>query len=166
MAIYKRGDIYWYEFLFKGTRYRESTNQGNQNLARTMESARRTELAKGQVGLIDKPAVPTFKEFAPRFEKAIQTLCKDKPKTIDFYAERMRRLLDFPALASARLDAIDEQLIEKLKHQRTHQVSRLGKPLSVASINRELATLRRCLVSLRNGRLSTVFPEFGCSAEK
>ena len=69
MAIYKRGDVYWYEFLFKGTRYRESTNQGNGNLARTMEGARRTQLAKGEVGLIDKPKSPTFKEFAPRFEK-------------------------------------------------------------------------------------------------
>jgi len=57
----------------------------------------------------------------------------------------MRRLLDFPDLTKCRLDKIDEELIEKLKHQRTRQVSRLGKPLSVASINRELATLRRLL---------------------
>lgn len=145
MAIYKRGDTYWYSFRFKGERYRESTRQGNQNVARTMESARRTQLAKGEVGLIDKPNVPTFKEFAPQFEKAIETQCKDKPRTIDFYKERMRRLLDFPALASSPLDAIDEQLIEKLKYQRSRQVSRFGRALSVASINRELATLRRLL---------------------
>jgi integrase len=143
MAIYKRGDVYWYEFEFKGERIRESTHQGNQNTARSIESARRTQLAKGEVGLIDKPAVPTFKEFAPRFEKAIETQCKDKPRTVAFYKERMRRLLDFPALASARLDVVDEELIEKLKHHRARQVSRLGKPLSISSINRELATLRR-----------------------
>ncbi|MCU1338893.1 MAG: hypothetical protein JWO19_4474 [Bryobacterales bacterium] len=28
MAIYTRGDAYWYEFLFKGRRYRESTHAG------------------------------------------------------------------------------------------------------------------------------------------
>jgi integrase len=145
MAIYKRGDVYWYEFHFDGRRIRESTNQGNQNVARTIESARRTQLAKDEVGIQDKPAAPTFKEFAPRFEEAIETQCKDKPRTIDFYKERMRRLLDFPALASARLDSIDEELIEKLKLKRTRQVSRLGRALSVASINRELATLRRLL---------------------
>jgi integrase len=145
MAIYKRGDIYHYEFVFKGRRIRESTHQGNQNVARNMESARRTALAKGEVGILDRPEVPTFKEFAPRFEKAIETLCKDKPRTIDFYKERLRRLLEFAPLASAKLDSIEEELIEALKRQRTRQVSRLGKPLSVASINRELATLRRLL---------------------
>ena len=39
MAVYKAGWVYWYEFLFKGERVRESTHQGNQNTARTMESA-------------------------------------------------------------------------------------------------------------------------------
>jgi integrase len=145
MGIYKRGDTYHYEFLFKGRRIRESTHQGNQNVARNMESARRTALAKGEVGIIDRPEVPTLKEFAPRFEKAIATLCKDKPRTIAFYKERLKRLLEYAPLASAALDTIDEQMIEKLKGQRTRQVSRLGKPLAVASINRELATLRRLL---------------------
>jgi integrase len=145
MAIYKRGDVYWYEFEFKGDRIRETTKQGNPNVARQIEGARRTQLSKGEVGIIDKPAVPTLKEFAPRFEKAIETLCKDKPRTIDFYKERMRRLLDYAPLAGAKLDAIEEEQIEALKRQRTRQVSRLGKPLAVASINRELATLRRLL---------------------
>jgi integrase len=145
VAVYKRGGVYWYEFSFKKSRVRQSTHQGNANLARTMESAHRTQLAKGEVGIIDKPTVPTLKEFAPRFEKAIGTLCKDKPRTIAFYAERLRRLLNYSPLASAKLDAIGEELIERLKRQRTLQISRRGKPLAVASINRELATLRRLL---------------------
>lgn len=145
MAIYKRGSVYWYEFVFKSDRIRESTRIGNQNVARQIEAARKSALAKGEVGILDKPPVPTFKEFAPRFEDAIETLCKDKPATVEFYKERLRRLLDHAPLALARLDAIDEELIEALKRQRTRQVSRRGRPLSVASINRELATLRRLL---------------------
>jgi len=144
-VTYKRGKFYHYSFVFKGRRYRESTRLGNQNDARQMEAARKTQLAKGEVGIADKPAVPTFLEFAPRFEKAIESLCKDKPATVAFYKERMRRLLDFPRLVSCPLDAIDEELIEALKSQRARQVSRLGRPLAVASINRELATLRRLL---------------------
>jgi integrase len=40
---------------------------------------------------------------------------------------------------------IEEELIEALKRERTRQVSRRGRPLAVASISRELATLRRLL---------------------
>ena len=54
MAVYKRGDTYYYEFMFKGKRYRESTHQGNKNVARDMESARRSALAKGEVGILDR----------------------------------------------------------------------------------------------------------------
>ncbi len=145
MAIYKRGGTYWYEFQFNGQRIQESSQTRNKEAARNIEAAHRVRLAKGEAGIIEKPPAKMFKEFAPEFEKAIETLCKDKPRTIAFYQERMRRLLDFPELAKCRLDKIDEELIEKLKHQRTRQVSRLGKPLAVASINRELATLRRLL---------------------
>ena len=145
MAIYKRGDTYWYEFQFNGERIQQSAQTGNKDAARQIESAHRVRLAKGEAGIVEKPPVKTFKEFAPDFLKAIETLCKDKPRTIAFYNERMRRLLDFPELVKCRLDKIDEELIEKLKHQRTRQISRLRKALSVASINRELATLRRML---------------------
>jgi hypothetical protein len=105
VAVFKRGEVYHYEFIFKGRRIRESTHQGNQTVARNMESARRTTLAKGEVGILDKPPVPTFKEFVPRFEKAIETLCQDKQRTIAFYAERLRRLVEYAPLASAKLDS-------------------------------------------------------------
>ena len=143
--IYKRGEVYHYSFLFKGRRYRRSTHQGNLNVARSIESARRTELAKGIVGLQDKPRIPTLREFAPEFERAIEIECSDKPKTIAFYKERLRKLLDFEPFKACALDAIDEKLVEKLKEHRARQRSRLGRPLSVATINRELATLRRLL---------------------
>jgi hypothetical protein len=50
MSIYKRGDVYWYKFQFNGTLVRESTRQGNDKVARQMEAAHRTSLAKGEVG--------------------------------------------------------------------------------------------------------------------
>ena len=131
MAVYKRGDIYWYDFRFKGRRYQESTKIGNIKAARAIEAAKKTALAKGEVGLIERPPVPTFKEFAPRFEQAIETLCKGKPATVKFYKERMMRLKDYSPLLSARLNEIDEEFIELLKQRRTRTLSRLGKPLSI-----------------------------------
>jgi len=127
MAVYKRGGVWWYGFLFNGERIQESTKQGNKRVAETMMAAHRTSLAKGEVGLRDKTPVPKVQRFRARFEEAIQSLCQDKPDTVKFYKERLRRLLDYRPLVSCRLDLIDEQLIEGLKQQRLAQISRLKK---------------------------------------
>jgi hypothetical protein len=69
MAIYKRGKIYWYGFVFNGQHIQESTKQGNPRVARQMEAAHRTSLAKGEVGIRERKAMPTLKEFiVTRFE--------------------------------------------------------------------------------------------------
>ena len=63
MSIYKRGRVYWYKFMWNGEAIRESTRQTNQVVARNMESAHRTSLAKGEVGIREKKAVPTLTDF-------------------------------------------------------------------------------------------------------
>lgn len=52
MSIFKRGKIYWYHFLFNGEHIQKSTKQGNPHVARQMEAAHRTALAKGEVGIV------------------------------------------------------------------------------------------------------------------
>ena len=37
MSIYKRGEVYWYKFMWQGKLVRESTKQGNDKVARQME---------------------------------------------------------------------------------------------------------------------------------
>jgi hypothetical protein len=49
--------------MWQGKLVRESTKQGNDKAARQMESAHRTSLAKGEVGIRRKTPVPTLKEF-------------------------------------------------------------------------------------------------------
>ena len=59
MGIYKRGEVYWYKFMCQGRSVRESTKQGNDRVARQMEAAHKTSLAKGEVGIREKkPALP------------------------------------------------------------------------------------------------------------
>ena len=69
--IYKRGKhgIYWYEFMWKGERVRKSTGQRNPRVSRQIESAHKTSLAKGEVGIRERKPVPTFQEFSVRFLK-------------------------------------------------------------------------------------------------
>lgn len=67
--IYKRGRISWYRFMWQGELIRESTHQTNDKVARQMEAADRTSLAKGEVGIREKKATPTLAEFIEkRFE--------------------------------------------------------------------------------------------------
>ena len=145
MAIYKRGGTYWYEFQFNGERIQESAQTTNKDAARQIEAAHRVRLAKGEAGIRERPPVPTLAEFGPRFESAIVTLCAEKPATVSFYKEKLRRLQSDHQLSNARLDAIDEGVIDGYKQRRTRQASRYGRPVSPASVNRELATLRRLL---------------------
>jgi len=66
VSIYKRGEGYWYKFVWQGRMVRESTKQDNDKVARQMEAAHRTSLAKGEVGNRDKKTVPTLAEFSEK----------------------------------------------------------------------------------------------------
>lgn len=100
---------------------------------------------------------PTLKEFSQRFIDAVQVRNAAKPKTVEFYAQQLTRLLEFEPLAIARLDAIDESLIESFVQSRRSQANRAGhnrkelrpvdaeKTVSPATVNRALACLRRLL---------------------
>src|SRR5271154_1869132 len=61
--IYKRGKTYWYKLMWQGKLVRESTKQGNDKVARQMEAAHRTSLAKGEVGIREKKPAPTLIDF-------------------------------------------------------------------------------------------------------
>src|SRR5215469_13727187 len=53
MSVFKRGAVYWFEFVFNGRRFQRSTKQQNRKVATDIESAFRTALAKGEVGITE-----------------------------------------------------------------------------------------------------------------
>ena len=138
MSIFKRGNVYWYHFLFNGEHIQKSTKQGNPRTARQMEAAHRTALAKGEVGIVETKTAPLFSELAKRFVAHIQTRHENKPRTIDFYVEKLAKLLRYAPIGKARADRIDEGVIEGYVVMRRALVC-------PATVNRELATLRRIL---------------------
>jgi integrase len=103
-----------------------------------MEAACRTALAKGDFGIMERKPVPILSKFAKRFQEAISVRCAAKPYTIAFYESKLARLLEFEPLAGMPIDRIDEALIERYVQHRRAKVA-------PASVNRELATLRRLL---------------------
>ncbi len=64
MAVYKRGNTWWYKFTFGGELIRHSTKQTNKRVAQQMEAAHKTALAKGEVGIRERKPVPTLAGFA------------------------------------------------------------------------------------------------------
>src|SRR5207253_389968 len=101
--------VYWYKFMWQGRLVRESTNQGNDKVARQMESAHRTSLAKGEVGIREKKPSPTLAKFIDkRFEPWVQaTFEKSSPKTwLDWYRPNLRAIKGFKPLADCKLEEI------------------------------------------------------------
>ena len=142
MSIFKRGNVYWYHFYFNGQHIQESTKQGNPRVARNMESAHRTALAKGEVGFREKKPVPTLSEFIrDRFEPWAKAQFEHtSPKTWKgWYRTNLRVLGAFLPLAERKLDQITgEDATGFAAH-------RQGKGMQVSSINSSLRVLRRLL---------------------
>jgi integrase len=137
MSIFKRGKVYWYHFIFSGQHVQESTKQGNPRVARQIEAAHRTALAKGEVGIREKKLVPTLETFKAIFVEWVRAT-KDNKRTQKFYETCFEKLLDFKPLARTTLDRIDEPLIEQFKQVVLNDVSR-------TTCNRYLSTLKKAL---------------------
>lgn len=140
MAIFKRGKVYWYHFYFNGQHVQKSTKQGNPRVARQMEAAYRTTLAKGEVGIVERCPAPILAEFMRKeFMPWVEATFKEKKNTFVWYRGGCRRFSDYEPIASAKLDQITGERIA------AYVAHRQRKGLGVTAINRELQILRRIL---------------------
>ena len=133
--------VYWYKFMWQGQLIRESTKQGNDKVARQMEAAHRTSLAKGEVGIREKKASPTLNDFlAKRFEPWAKARFESNvPETWHWYRTAMRAVLKYKPLASAPLDKItSERIAEFAAHRQSLK-------MQISSVNNTLRALRRML---------------------
>ena len=55
MACYKRGKVWWFSFVFDGQRIQRSTKVENRREAENIAKAAWTQLARGEVGIAEKP---------------------------------------------------------------------------------------------------------------
>jgi integrase len=139
MSIFKRGRIYWYKFAFNGESIRESTRQTNQHTARQMESAHRTSLAKGEVGIRDKKIVPTLSDFiSERFEPWAEASTSAKT-WLDYYRPGIRTIQTYKPLANLRLNEITSEKAAEFAAWRQ------SAGLQVSSVNSSLQVLRRIM---------------------
>jgi len=133
--VFKRGRIYWYKFMWNGELVRESTKQRNDKIARQMEAAHRTSLAKGEVGIRERKAVPTLGEFC---KKRVEPWAKVRPSWL-WFRSGIRPLLEYGTISGLKLDSITSEPVAD------YAAHRQSRGLQVGTINRELRVLRRAL---------------------
>jgi integrase len=137
VSIYKRGEVYWYKFMWNGELVRESTKQGNDKVARQMEAAHKTSLAKGEVGIREKKPVPTLSDFLKRdFIPYAESKHATKPGTLEYYRDGANMVL--------KCDWAGEKL-DQICDQHAHQFAAKFAKLSASRINCGLRSLRRAL---------------------
>lgn len=154
MAVYKRGPVWWYRFVWRGELIRESTKQTNKRVAEQIEAAHRTSLAKGEVGIRDRKPAATIRRFAlDDFLPFCQSTFTAKPNTLSFYENGAARLLEFPAIANESLDTISNERIAAYARYRQD----LGR--KIATVNRELQVLRRMFnLAMEWGKVERALP--------
>src|SRR5215472_9219406 len=112
--------IYWYKFMFNGKLVRESTKQRNDKVARKMESAHRTSLAIGLVGIREKKAVPSLRSFCDdRFNPWAKTTFEEHAwKSWEWYRLGIRALLSCKKIADSPLNDITGEVASEFASYR------------------------------------------------
>ncbi len=153
MSIFKRGSVYWYHFLFNGEHFQQSTKQGNPRVARQIEAAHRTALAKGEVGIKERRKAPGFKAAMRDFLMWSKRQHEEHPATHRRYLVSSAALLRY--FGDVHIDRINPADVEQFKAARgTDKGQRTRRRIKPATVNRELA----CLKALFNHAIKADLP--------
>jgi hypothetical protein len=137
MAIFKRGRIYWYHFVFNGQHVQSSTKEGNARTARQMEAAHRNTLAKGEVGFRQQKTISLRDFLKQDFLPFVESQFRDtKPNTLRYYQYGVETL---------RVASFGNLNLNHITDQHAGQYSAKRANLSPSTVNCGLRTLRRAL---------------------
>jgi integrase len=153
--IYKRGKYYWFKFQWKGQMLYFSTGQANADVARTLESKKRIELAEHRGGIKKKVEPPTLRRYLhDNIIPWAEAQFSAKPKTLKWYRNEARVLCDYKPLADAKLDAIKGSSLTGFKSVR------LKEGRAIATVNSTIRALRAVLNHAIEDGLIDVAPKF------
>lgn len=160
MAVYKRGNFYWYRFVWRGELIAESTKQLNKKAAEDQEWTHRLRLSNGELGIREKKPVPTLAEyFHGKILPWAEVQFQEKPKSLKWYRDNTKVLLAFEPLKKARLDEIGKDLVDQFKAWRSAQgvgVHTVNSSLRVLRAVLHRATLERLREPLIKGEITVL----------
>jgi integrase len=141
MSLFKRPNskFWWMKFTFDGQLIQQSTQVANKRDALTVESAYRTQLALGKIGVEQKRKAPTFDKAVQDFLKWSQM--ERAKNTHDRIVYSFQPLLSY--FGKVKIDKIESKDIENFVLERSRQKSRKTKDfITRETINRELCVLK------------------------
>ena len=138
MALFKRGNTWWYEFIYVGQRYRESAKTTSKTVAKEAEKDRLRSLERTLAGLPAEKREERVKTVGTLVTRYLKNYALNhRPKSIAFATGRLAhvtRLLGTTVLPDLTEDAI-----------RDYMRARLGEGSSGRTVNMELGELSRAI---------------------
>jgi integrase len=135
MSVFKRGNIWWYEFWFAGTRIQESSKSTSKTLARQAEQNRRRELEEG---------INSIEDVRQQLIRPLREVSKEY---LERYALRHRSA----TFAECAVKHLNRQLGDKMivdineNTIRNYQDERLRESAAPKTINEEVGVLLRLI---------------------
>jgi len=132
MGLYKRGQVWWMSFVYQGKHYRESTEATEKKLAQTVFYKLKGEIAEGRLPGIFLKKLVTFNNLAEDFLTDYRINGRDTLKKAKKSVEYLKSFFGGMRAADITTDKVKSYIED-----------RMDQGLSNASINRELAALKR-----------------------
>jgi integrase len=135
MAVYKRGDTWWYEFIYAGERYQESSKSKSKTIAIEAQRNRRRELEQGFNNISDRRAERLSTLSAKAAEYLREYKLRHKSYSFAEYAVgHVARIL-----GQKMVVGVDEKVVKD------YQSARLTEKAAPKSINEEVGFLLRLM---------------------
>jgi integrase len=161
MSLFKRGEIWWYDFQVNGVRIRESTGLPSRSSAARAEALRKAELIQHPGREESWEPAPKFEEFALKdFAAWSENQHREHPSTHERYMRSIKILIRF--FGQRTLGSISSGDVERFKIIRSRERrknARDGRTVTPAAVNRELAVLRilfNLAIRLKKARTNAV----------
>jgi integrase len=154
MALYKRPNskFWWMKFTFEGSLFQQSTKVANKRDALTIESAYRTQLALGKIGIEPKVKAPTFSKAVDDFLLWSKAEHAGQPTTYKRYYYSCQTLKNY--FGAVKVDRVQKKNIEDFIVWRSGQMSRKTKEfITRETVNLELTALKTIFNRLLDAKI-------------
>jgi integrase len=136
MSLFRRGDVWWYEFWFAGRRIRESSKSPSKTVAKGAEQKRKRELEAGFNNFTDlrRERIRAFSDMADEYFAAYKLRLPQSAVFAEYAINHLKRLVRSKMLVDFNESAIVQ-----------YQNARLSEGAAPKSVNEEVGFLLRIL---------------------